>query len=57
MYGLFGFVEILSFQNYVNSTGNCVQYIFELFGLTKNLNVADTLYVQNCVNLIGNCVH
>ena len=51
MYEMSGFAEKLNIQNFVNSTGNCVNYIYGLSGF------AETLKIQNCVNLVGNFVH
>ena len=37
--------------------GNCTHYRDDLFGLIEHLNSANTLNLQNCVNLTWNCVH
>ena len=52
MYGTSGFAEKLNFQNYENSTGNCVHYM-----CTKKSGFAKNLNIQNCENSTGNCVH
>ena len=44
------FVEKLNVQNCINSTGNCVRYMYEMSGFAEELNV------QNCINSTGNCV-
>ena len=49
MYGMSGFAEKLNSQNYVSSTGNCVQYLCGMSRLTQKLNV------QNCENSTGKC--
>ena len=46
-----GFVEKLNIENYVNSTRNCVHYLYEISSYEEKLNI------QNFVNLGGNCVH
>ena len=51
MYEMSGFAEKLNIQNFVNSTGNCVNYIYGLSGF------AETLKIQNCVNSTGYFVH
>ena len=48
---MFELVKKLNIKNCVNSTGNCVHYIYGLFGFAEKLNI------QNYVNSIGNCVH
>ena len=56
MYGLTGFtenlnlVDMLNVQNCVISMGNCVHYMYGLYGFTENLNI------HNCVNSMRNCV-
>ena len=50
MYGMFGFAEKLTIQNFVNSMGNYVHYMYEMCGFAAKLNI------QNCVNSTGNCV-
>ena len=57
MYGLLAFVERLNIQNCVNSTGNCVRYMYGMSGLIEKFNSTDTLNAQNCVNPTRNCVH
>ena len=57
MYGLSAFVEWLNIQNWVNSMGNYVYYIYRIFGFTEKLNSADTLNAQNCVNPMVNCAY
>ena len=52
MYGTSGFAEKLNFQNYENSTGNCVHYM-----CTKKSGFAKNLNIQNCENSMGNYVH
>ena len=44
MFGMSGFVEKLNIQNYVNSTGNYVNYMYEMSGFVDKLNI------QNYVN-------
>ena len=39
------FVEKLNVQNCINSTGNCVRYMYEMSGFAEELNV------QNCAKL------
>ena len=46
----------LNIPNCLNSTGNCILYMYEFFEFTENLNSVDTLNVWNCVNLFGNYV-
>ena len=48
---LSGFEEKLNIQNCVNSTKNCVHYMYGMPKFAKRLNF------QNCVNSTGNCVH
>ena len=43
--------EKLNIQNCLNSTGNCVHYMYGWSGFAEKLNI------QNSVNLTGNCVH
>ena len=50
------FAERLNIQNCLNSTGNCIHYMYEFFEFTENLNSVDMLNVSNCVNLSGNYV-
>ena len=57
MYGLPKFAEKLNIQNFVNSTGNCVHYMYGFFGFAENQKSADTLNEQNCINPTGNCVY
>ena len=57
MYGLFGFVENLNIQNYMNSTRNSLHWMYKWNGFVENLNSADKLNIQNCMNLIGYFVH
>ena len=45
------FAEILIDQNSGNSTGNCVQYMYGMYGF------AEKLHIQNSKNSTGNCVH
>ena len=52
MYGLSGFVEKLTIQNCVNSTKNCVHYMYiyrkiEYLELRKFDEKLSTLYAQN----------
>ena len=56
MYGLSGFTEKLNIQKCVNSTRNCVHYMYGFYGFAENLNSVDAFNVQNCINSIGNCV-
>ena len=51
MYGMFGFVGKLNIPNYVNSSGNCVHYLYEMFGF------AEKLKIQNFVTSAGNRVY
>ena len=44
-------VEKLNIQNCLNSTGNCVHYMYGMSGLVENLNT------QNCINSIVYLVH
>ena len=37
--------------------GNCVYYIYRIFGFTEKLNSADMLNAQNCVNPMVNCAY
>ena len=37
MYGLSGFEEKLNIQNYVNSTGNCVHYMYGMLGFVEKI--------------------
>ena len=53
MYGLFGFAENLNIQNYMNSMRNSLHWMYKLNGFVENLNSADKLNIQNCMNLIG----
>ena len=57
MYGLPKFAEKLNIQNFVNSTGNCVHYMYGFFGFVENQKSADTLNEQNCINPTRNCVY
>ena len=57
MYGLLAFAERLNIQNYINSTGNCVHYMYGISGFIKKLNSGGTLNAQNCINPMRNCVH
>ena len=41
----------LNIQNCVNSTGNCVHYMYGLSGYVEKLNT------QNCINSTRNCLH
>ena len=45
MYGLSGFEEKLNIKNWGNSIGNCVHYMYWLFGFTGNLNSTDMLNI------------
>ena len=57
MHGLFAFAKRMNIQNWVNSTGNCVQYMYGFSGFTEKMNSADMLNAHNCVNPTENCVH
>ena len=46
-----GFVEKLNLQNYINSAGNSLHYMYGMSGFVEKLNVLDT------ENSTGNCVH
>ena len=48
---MFGFAEKLNVQNSVNSTGNCVQYMYGMSGFVEKLNL------QNCINSTENSEH
>ena len=48
---MYGFAKKLNIQNYVNSTGNCVHWMYGQSGF------ADKLKMKNCVNWTGNSVH
>ena len=56
MYELIGFTENLNFVNMLNvqncaiSTGNCVHYMYGLYGFAEDSNI------HNCVNSMRNCV-
>ena len=45
------FVEKLNVQNCINSTGNCVRYMYEMSGFAEKLNI------PNSENSTKNCVH
>ena len=51
MYGISRFAEKLNIQNWGNSMGNCVRYMYVMSGFAEKLNV------QSCVNKTDNCVH
>ena len=50
MYGISRFVEKLYMLKYLNSMGNYVHYMYEMFGFV------DKLKIQNRENSTGNCV-
>ena len=39
IYRIFGLVEKLNIQNFVNLVGNCVHYMYGLSGLSEKLNI------------------
>ena len=43
MYVMSGFTEKLNIQNYVNSIGNCVHYMYRKSGFEEKLKI------ENCV--------
>ena len=51
------FVDNLNVQHCINSTGNFVHKMYELFVFAEILNFANTLNVKNCINSMGNFVH
>ena len=51
MYEMSRVVEKSNIQNCLNSTGNCVHYMYGTSGLVENLNP------QNCTNSIVYLVH
>ena len=53
MHGLSSVAERLNTQNCINSTGNCVRYMYGFYGFTEKMNSADTLNAQNCINPTG----
>ena len=53
MHGFSAFAERLHIQDCVNSTGNCVHYMYGFSGFIEKMNFADTLNAQNCVNRTG----
>ena len=57
MYRMSRLAEKLNIQNWVNSMGNCVYYIYGISGFAEKLNSTDTLNAQNCVNPTANCAY
>ena len=48
---MYGFTKKLNIQNFLNSTGNCVHYMY------RSSRFAQIFKFQNSVNSTGNCVH
>ena len=51
MYRISRLAEKLKIQNCINSTGNCVHYMYGWSGFAEKLNI------QNSANSTGNCVY